>query len=145
MGVVNLIWNSIYGYYVPANIRVGVSVAQVTTALSLVILASAIALTTPHKKYPLWGNFSFRGLLVLFFFAFTITWIMGLGGYRRSSLRLFWHVNELLRDNSPWAFTHTIGFAANIISMNALIFWLGLLLILWLTRLGNKHAEKGFR
>ena len=44
--------------------------------------------------------------------------MMGLMGYIRSSVRLFWHVNEIVRDNSPWAYTHTVGFAANMISFN---------------------------
>ena len=53
-------------------------------------------------------------------------------GYIRSSVRLFWHSMELMRDNSPWAFTHTIGFAANVMSMNVLIFWVFLLFVFWL-------------
>jgi cytochrome d ubiquinol oxidase subunit I len=146
-GIVNLIWLGIYGYYIPANIRVGLSVPMMATTLSLIILGVATHLMAKrenHEVRPVWGNLTVRGYFALFFLAFVVTWIMGLGGYRRSSLRLFWHVNELLHDNSPWAFTHTIGFAANVISMNALIFWLGLLFILWLTRLGKKPEEKGF-
>lgn len=146
-GTANILWLGIYGYYVPAIIRVGLSVPMAMTTLSLVVLGVATT-CMEHRHNPeresVWGMLSVRGYFTLFFLAFTITWIMGLGGYRRSSLRLFWHINELLRDNSPWAFTHTIGFAANVISMNALIFWLGLLFILWLTRLGNKRVEKGF-
>src|SRR5206468_6192832 len=146
-GTANILWLGIYGYSVPAIIRVGLSVPMIMTTLSLVVLGVTISFIrrgSNTTRESMWGTLSVRGYFALFFLAFTVTWIIGLGGYRRSSLRLFWHVNELLRDNSPWAFTHTIGFAANVISMNALIFWLGLLFILWLTRLGNKSEEKGF-
>ncbi|MBI3355826.1 MAG: hypothetical protein HY038_03480 [Nitrospirae bacterium] len=46
-----------------------------------------------------------------------------------------------MRDNSPWAFTHTVGFAANVITMNAIIFWLGLLLLVWMTKLGKDRLK----
>jgi len=65
---------------------------------------------------------------------------MALMGYIRSSVRLFWHVMEVFRDNSPWAFTHTIGFAANVMSMNVLAFWLFVLFVFWLGELTSKQA-----
>jgi hypothetical protein len=70
--------------------------------------------------------------------------MMGLMGYIRSSVRLFWHVNEVMRDNSPWAYTHTIGFAANVISFNVLFFWISIMFVFWLGTLGAKKvAVKG--
>jgi hypothetical protein len=57
---------------------------------------------------------------------------MALMGYIRSSVRLFWHAMEVFRDNSPWAFTHAIGFAANVMSVNVLIFWMFTLFVFWL-------------
>ena len=74
--------------------------------------------------------------------AFVVTWIMGLGGYRRSSLRLFWHVNEIVRDTSPWAYTHTVGFATNLISFNALIFWGSFATFLWLVRAAKASSDE---
>jgi hypothetical protein len=61
-------------------------------------------------------------------------------GYIRSSVRLFWHVNEIMRDNSPWAYTHTVGFAANMISANVLFFWISILFVFWLGSLTAKKA-----
>jgi hypothetical protein len=69
--------------------------------------------------------------------SFLVIWIMGLGGYRRSALRLFWHVNEIMRDASPWAFTHTVGFTVNVITLNALVFLLGCSIVLWLGKSGR--------
>jgi cytochrome bd-type quinol oxidase subunit 1 len=144
VGAANILWLGIYGYYIPANVRVGLSVSTAVTTLSLVVLSSIVfrrcsqaGARSPHA----WESMSVRGYYVLFFLAFTITWIMGLGGYRRSSARLFWHVTDIMRDNSSWAFTHTTGFAANIITLNAIIFWLGLLLLVWMARLGKVCLE----
>ena len=140
LAVANLLWMGIYGYYIPANVRVGLQIPMVATTFSVVIMGLLVYGRTPKLSQwsqAGWGSLSVRGYYALFFLAFVISWVMGLGGYRRSSLRLFWHVNEIMRDNSPWGFTHTNGFAANVITMNAIIFWLGLLLLVWMARLGK--------
>ncbi len=148
LAIANLIWMGIYGYSIPANVRVGLQLPMVATTFSVVIMGLLIYGRTPKLSQwsqAGWGSLSVRGYYALFFLAFAISWVMGLGGYRRSSLRLFWHVNEIMRDNSPWGFTHTNGFAANVITMNAIIFWLGLLLLIWMARLGkDRLAEKSF-
>lgn len=145
VGAANILWLGIYGYYIPANVRVGLSVPTVVTTLSLAVVSGVVFRRFSQvgaRSHQAWESMSVRGYYVLFFLAFTITWIMGLGGYRRSSVRLSWHVNEIMRDNSPWAFTHTVGFAANVITMNAIIFWLGLLLFVWMAWLGKDRLER---
>ena len=87
-----------------------------------------------------WGKISVRSQYALIMLATAFTWMMGLMGYIRSSVRLFWHVNEIMRDNSPWAYTHTVGFAANMISFNVLFFWVSILFVFWLGSLGIKKA-----
>ena len=72
--------------------------------------------------------------------ATAFTWMMGLMGYICSSVRLFWHVNEIMRDNSPWAYTHTVGFAANMISFNVLFFWFSIPIRLLA---GKPRGQKG--
>ncbi|HJT19788.1 MAG TPA: cytochrome ubiquinol oxidase subunit I [Nitrospira sp.] len=142
-GIANLIWLGVYGNFIPANVRVGLQVPMVMTTLSLVILGIGHAMVSSAKKLqesrPA-RELAARGYIALIFIAFIVTWIMGLGGYRRSSLRLFWHITEIMPDNSPWAFTHTNGFAANVISLNALFFWVGVLLVLWITRIGTSRT-----
>ena len=91
-----------------------------------------------------WGILSLRGNSTLVFWAFVVTALVGLGGYLRSSVKLYWHITDVLRDHSPWAFTHSIGFAINLITLNALIFWLGIALIFWMVRKGaNEFAHYG--
>ncbi len=139
-----LIWLAIYGYYIPANVRVGLSVPQVASTLSCLfigIITNALMLRGAKDVGPIvWGQISVRGQYALIMLATSFTWMMGLMGYIRSSVRLFWHVNEIMRDNSPWAFTHTIGFGANMISFNVLFFWLTILFVFWLGSLGVKKA-----
>lgn len=143
-GAINILCLGIYGYYIPANVRVGLSVPMAATTLSLLMLSGVVYRQFSQagsKSHQTWTSISGRGYYVLFFMAFAITWIMGLGGYRRSSVRLFWHVTDIMRDNSSWAYMHTTGFAANIITLNAIIFWLGLLLLVWMARVGEIRLE----
>ncbi len=125
MAYVNIIWLAIYGYYIPANVRVGLSVPQVASTLSCLfigVILNSIMLKGAKDVGPIvWGQISVRGQYALIMLATSFTWMMGLMGYIRSSVRLFWHVNEIMRDNSPWAFTHTIGFGANMISFRSFL------------------------
>jgi len=144
LAYVNIIGLAIYGYYIPANVRVGLSVPQVATTLSCLFFMFALnsAMMKGAKQMgPIeWGKISVRSQYALIMLATAFTWMMGLMGYIRSSVRLFWHVNEIMRDNSPWAYTHTVGFAANMISANVLFFWISILFVFWLGSLGMKKV-----
>jgi cytochrome d ubiquinol oxidase subunit I len=141
---VNVIWLAIYGYYIPANVRVGLSVPQVASTLSCLFfmfpLNAAMMKGAKQMGAIEWGKISVRSQYALIMLATAFTWMMGLMGYIRSSVRLFWHVNEIMRDNSPWAYTHTVGFAANMISFNVLFFWVSILFVFWMGSLGMKKA-----
>lgn len=142
VALINNWWIAIYGYYIPANVRVGLSVPQVMGTLTFLFAGVGInlamlkgsKLTGPVE----WGKISHRSQYALFALAVSFTWLMALMGYIRSSVRLFWHSMEVFRDNSPWAFTHPIGFAANVMSFNVLIFWTFLLFVFWLGELSSK-------
>jgi hypothetical protein len=143
---VNIIWLAVYGYYIPANVRVGLSVPQVATTLSCLIFMTAFNLAMlkgANQAGPVeWGQMTVRSQYALIMLATEFTWMMALMGYIRSSVRLFWHVNEIMRDNSPWAYTHTVGFAANMISLNVLFFWISILFVFWLASLGAKTVPQ---
>jgi len=142
---VNIIWLAIYGYYIPANVRVGLSVPQVATTLSCLVFMTVLNLAMLKGAKVggavEWGRMSARSQYALIMLATEFTWMMALMGYIRSSVRLFWHVNEIMRDNSPWAYTHTVGFAANMISFNVLFFWISILFVFWLASLGAKKES----
>jgi hypothetical protein len=143
--MVNIVWLGIYGYSIPANVRVGLNLPMWATTFMMVLLVSVLVIRNRRVNEDeslLWGNLPNRAYYALFSLAFVVTWIMGLGGYRRSSLRLFWHVNEIVRDTSPWAYTHTVGFATNLISFNALVFWGSFVIFLWLVRAAKTSSDE---
>jgi len=120
IGMANVVWLAIYGFYIPAHVRVGLSVPQGATTATVVLAGlwiNHLMLKGSRIKGPVqWGKISVRGMVVLFGVAAAFTWVMGLMGYIRSAGRLGWHVNELLPDLSPWAFTPTLAFAAKMVT-----------------------------
>ncbi|MDR4472521.1 MAG: hypothetical protein MRJ92_07680 [Nitrospira sp.] len=55
-----------------------------------------------------WGKISARSQYALIMLATAFTWMMGLMGvYQVVGEALLARVNEIMRDNSPWAYTHT--------------------------------------
>jgi hypothetical protein len=142
---INIIFLGIYGYYIPANVRIGLSVPQVCTTLSTLFIGVTLNTMMLKDAKSLgeirWGQMSVRGAYALFLLAVAFTWTMAVMGYIRSSVRLHWHVNEIMRDASPWAFTNPIGYAGNINSMNVLIFWTMLLFVFWLGSLTDKKVH----
>ncbi len=135
----NIIFLGIYGYFIPANVRIGLSVPQVASTLTCLFVGATVNMKLLKGAEPIgeirWGTMSRRGAYALFMLAVAFTWTMAVMGYLRSSVRLHWHVNEILRDNSPWAFTNPLGYAGNINSLNVLLFWTMLLFVFWLASL----------
>ena len=142
----NILFLGIYGYFIPANVRIGLSVPQVCSTLTCLFVGVATNVKMLKGAKPIapikWGKMSVRGAYALFMLAVAFTWTMAVMGYLRSSVRLHWHINEILRDNSPWAFTNPLGYAGNINSMNVLLFWTMLLFVFWLSSLSAKKAPK---
>ena len=154
LGVAHIVWLSIYGFYLPASVRVALSTPQAVTTLSVVILGVVLNRMMLHGAVlhgPVqWGKMSMRGMVGLFGLAAAFTWVMGLMGYIRSSGRLAWHVNELMSDVSPWAFTPSLSFAAKMVTVNMVVFWVAVLFLFWVCQRGRQpvmreesSAEKG--
>jgi cytochrome bd ubiquinol oxidase subunit I len=141
-----VIFYGIYGYFVPAIVRIGFSVYQVGAVLFTLIAVTVIDIFLLKNAQVLgeiqWGKIPERAQYALFLLALSFTWLMGLMGYVRSGLRMDWHVYGVMRDTSPGAYTPTLGFATNIISATVIIF-LGLLaFIFWLGSLDETHAAE---
>ena len=144
VGILNVIWLSIYGFYLPAKVRVGLSSPQAFTTLT-VIFASVLINRFMLKGAILhgsvqWGKIPVRGMVGLFGLAAAFTWVMGLMGYIRSSGRLSWHVNELMADVSPWAFTPDLEFAAKMVTLNMVVFWGAVFALFWMCQRGQQPA-----
>lgn len=153
LGGLNIIWLSVYGFYLPAKIRVGLSSPQAVTTLTVLIVGLVInrmMLKGALVQGPVqWGRISVRGMVGLFGLAAAFSWVMGLMGYIRSSGRLAWHVSEVMADVSPWAFTPDLAFAAKMVTLNMVVFWGAVFALFWMCQrdqlpvMGEEMAEGG--
>jgi len=139
-----VIFFGIYGYFVEAAVRIKFSVPQVLSVLFAMIAVTTIdvfmmrgARTTEVR----WGTIPNHAQYVLIFLAVTFTWLMGLMGYVRSGLRQHWHVYGVIRDNSPDAFTPTLGFATRVVSVTVLLFFVLIGGVFWLASLAGKKSH----
>lgn len=137
----------IYGYYVEAIVRIGFSIYQVLAVLSTIVSVLIIDILLLRKADVIgaieWGKIPARAQYMLLIIAITFTWLMGLMGYARSAIRQYWHVYGIMKDTSVDAYTPSLGYAANVISLTVLIFFLFILFIFWLGQLGEKLKVKG--
>jgi cytochrome bd-type quinol oxidase subunit 1 len=141
-----VIFLGVYGYFVEATVRIGLSVPQVSSVLFAMVSITAIdiflfrgASRTGEVR---WGRMPAISQYVLIFIAVTFTWLMGLMGYVRSGLRQHWHVYGVIRDTSADAFTPTLGFATRVISVTVLLFFVLIGVVFWITSLHDKPDFK---
>ncbi len=141
-----VIFLGVYGYFVEASVRIGLSVPQVGAVLLAMVLIIAIDLFLYRRATIAevrWGRIPAISQYVLIFIAVTFTWLMGLMGYVRSGLRQHWHVYGVIRDHSPDAFTPTLGFATNVVSVSVLIFFFLIGFVFWITNLHDRPDFEG--
>lgn len=151
LGSLNIICLSVYGFYLPAKLRVGLSSPQAMTTLTVLVVGLVInrmMLKGALVHGPVqWGKISVRGMVGLFGLAAAFSWVMGLMGYIRSSGRLAWHVSEVMADVSPWAFTPDFAFAAKMVTLNMVVFWGAVFALFWMCQrdqlpvMGEELAE----
>ena len=145
-GILNILFLGIYhGYFTNTVYKVAASIPQVLT--TLIVIAVSISLDTvmyrgAKEVAPLrWGRVPDRAQYALFLLAVAFTWLMGLMGYIRSGVRQHWHVTDVFRDNSPDAFTPTLGYAANVVSVGTILFMAMVIFVFWLSQVGTRKAE----
>jgi cytochrome bd-type quinol oxidase subunit 1 len=136
-----VIFLGIYGYFVEASVRIGLSVPQVSSVLFAMVAITAIDIFLfrgAKVGEVRWGRIPAVSQYVLIFIAVTFTWLMGLMGYVRSGLRQHWHVYGVIRDTSADAFTPTLGFATQVVSVTVLAFFLLIGFVFWITSLHDR-------
>lgn len=142
VGALNIIWLSIYGFYLPAKVRVGLSAPQAFTTFTVIVLGvvmNRLMLRGAVVHGPIqWGKIPLRGMVGLFGLAASFSWVMGLMGYIRSSGRLSWHISELMADVSPWAFTPDLQYATKMVTLNMVVFWAAVLALFWMCERGQQ-------
>ena len=149
-GILNIMFLGVYhGYFTNTVYKVASSIPQVLTTLIVLVVANVLdtfmyrgAKDVAKLK---WGRIPDRAQYALFLLAVAFTWLMGLMGYIRSGIRQHWHVVGVFRDNSPDAFTPTLGYAANMVSIAAIIFMAMVIFVFWLSELSSvKATPAGF-
>jgi len=142
VGALNIVWLSIYGFYLPAKVRVGLSAPQAFTTFTVIVVGvvvNRLMLRRAIVHGPIqWGKIPLRGMVGLFGLAASFSWVMGLMGYIRSSGRLSWHVSELMADVSPWAFTPDLQYATKMVTLNMVVFWAAVLALFWMCERGQQ-------
>ena len=137
-----VIFLGVYGYFVEAAVRIGLSIPQVGAVLFAMISITVIDVMMFKNARVLgpieWGKIPNRAQYALFFIAITFAWTMGLMGYVRSGIRQHWHVYGVMRDTSEHAFTPTLGYAANVVSVTVLIFFTFIAVVFYLSSLAGK-------
>jgi len=142
VGCLNIIAAGLYGYITPTVYKVGASVPQVVTTLTIIlgsVIIDVFRLRGSKPETIHWGRMSERSQYALFVLPVAFTWLMGLMGYIRSSLRTHWHVYTIMKDNSPEAYIPTIGQAGNTITAVTLGFMAIMVFVFWLSRLGTQE------
>ncbi|MBS1270653.1 MAG: hypothetical protein MAG794_01613 [Gammaproteobacteria bacterium] len=145
-GILNILFLGIYhGYFTNTVYKVAASIPQVLTTLTIIVVSSVIdafMYRGAKEVAPLhWGRIPERAQYALFLLAVAFTWLMGLMGYIRSGIRQHWHVTGVFRDNSVDAFTPTLGYAANIVSMGTILFMILVIFVFWLSQVSTRKTE----
>jgi cytochrome bd-type quinol oxidase subunit 1 len=137
-----VLFYGVYGYFVPAIVRIGFSVYQVLAVLAAMVAVVAIDIAMMRgarsRGAIRWGQMPARSQYALFILAVTFTWLMGLMGFARSGIRQHWHVFEVMRDTSPWAATPALGYSSIVISACVLIFLALVGFVFWVGGLAEK-------
>ena len=144
-GIVNIMFLGIYhGYFTNTVYKVAASVPQVLTTLLIIVVSTVIdsfMYRGSKEVAPLhWGRIPGRAQYALFLLAVAFTWLMGLMGYIRSGIRQHWHVTNIVRDNSVDAITPTLGYAANVVSVAAILFMAMVIFVFWLSQISSTKA-----
>jgi cytochrome bd ubiquinol oxidase subunit I len=131
-----VLFYGVYGYYVPAIVRIGFSVYQVLavlfTIVAVIVLDVFLMRGADSRGEIRWGQMPERSQYALFVLVVTFTWLMGLMGFARSGIRQHWHVWEVMRDTTPHAATPALGYAAQIISVCVIVFLLMIAFVFWI-------------
>lgn len=140
--VLIVVFLGVYGYFVDAQTRIGLSRPQVMLVLFAMVSVTVIDIFlfkgAAKKGEIAWGKIPARAQYALFFLAITFAWLMGLMGYVRAGMRQHWHVYGVIRDTSVDAFTPTLGFAGLIVSITVIIFFLFIAIVFFLSGLSGQ-------
>ncbi len=140
-----IIYYGVYGFFVPANIRVNLARPQFLVTMGALVIGAVlngVMLKKSESIGPIqWGKLPLGGAISIFSLAVFISTTMVLMGYIRSSVRLDWHVTEVLKDTTPWAGTPTLTYAIGMVLLNVVLFWI---ITIFIFRSGKTRRMSAF-
>jgi cytochrome d ubiquinol oxidase subunit I len=92
---------------------------------------------------PRWGRMPERSQYALIAITVTFTWLMGMLGYMRAGARQYWHIYGIMKNTSPDAYLPTHGYAATVVTIVTLIFFVLVSLVFWSIMKLEKLAGNG--
>lgn len=93
---------------------------------------------------PKWGKMPERSQYALIAITVTFTWLMGMLGYMRAGARQYWHVYGIMKNTSPDAYLPTHGYAATVVTIVTLLFFVLVSLVFWsIMKLEKFSRERG--
>ncbi len=139
-----LIVLGVWGYYVPAIVRIEqFSVWQVLLVMFVLIsvtpLVGAMIGSAKSTSEMVWGRMPVRSQIALIVNAITIVFTMALMGYVRSASKVHWHIYGVLEDTSPYAYSPALGQAGAMSALVTFLFFLMVGFILWVTLRAIRH------
>ncbi|MBI2486073.1 MAG: cytochrome ubiquinol oxidase subunit I [Deltaproteobacteria bacterium] len=144
-----IIFLGIRGYFVETTVRINYSMYQVLAVLFVFIVCTPLDVAIYRKSNVIgsikWGHMPPRSQYMLIVIAVSFTWLMGLMGFARSSSRLNWHVYKIMEDTSHSAFVPSLGYAAKIVSLITIIFFIMIGVIFFLTKMLEHRQEEKFK
>ncbi len=148
-GIINILYLGVYyGYFTSPAYKVASSIPQVLTTLVVIVLTLITEFFIFRGKKigdsaMRWGHIPGRSQYALVLITVSFTWLMGLMGYVRSSIRGRWHVYSLIKDASPEAYTPSIAFAVKVVSTGTIVFLAIVVFIFWLSQLTGRNDLEG--
>ncbi len=125
----------VYGYFVSAAVRVGLSVPQVGAVLAAIVSVTLIDIFLFQNSRSLgefrWGDMPVHSQYVLISMASGAVLLMGLMGYFRSGAREAWHVFGIMKDTHPGFWTPRLGEAAMYAGAIVFVFYLIVAVVFW--------------
>ncbi len=122
-----VIFIGVYGFFIPAALRVKLAFPQFAATMGALgggMILNLAMLRRSKLLGPIqWGKLPTGGSVALFSLAVFISTTMVLMGYIRSSVRLDWHITEVMRDTTPWAATPPMSYSMSMVLLNVVIFW----------------------
>ncbi len=142
--LVILIVLGVWGYYVPAIVRIEkFSVWQVLLVMFVLItvtpLVAAMLSSAKLTSKMTWGRMPVRSQMALIFNAVTIVFTMAIMGYARSANRVHWHIYGVLEDTTPYAYSPALGQAGAMSALSTFLFFVLVIFIFWVIIAALRH------